>query len=199
MIKINLFEIDNVPVYPDIPLTPEVKPLLKKNKKSVMHRQMKEDLIRFRDNIPSYKDEEGIKRSKCEISSFSIPIKPKSFYSPSKKKYEEYIHAYLKPKAQQLAKFKDLEILVYICVYLSKRKDRYPVIDVDNIAKPILDAMKPYFGDDKETSNGDRKVKVLIVEKKMLDATYPEDDLDYLENSVVVITDAMVRNDIVKI
>lgn len=52
--------------------------------------------------------------------------------------------------------------------------------------------MKPYF-------DGDGRVKVLIVEKKMLNTNYPEGDLDYLENSLVIITDAMVRNDLIKI
>ena len=52
--------------------------------------------------------------------------------------------------------------------------------------------MKPYF-------QGDRKVKVLIVEKKKLNENYPKDDLDYLENYMINIVDAMVRDDILKI
>lgn len=176
-------------VYPEIPLTPALKNQLKKNKDSVMHQEMKNDLIRFIYFIPTYIDKKGIERIKCEISCFMIPVKPKSVGGGKKQIYRKYLEDYLKSKSKSLEKFKDFEIIVYIFAYFGK--DRYNT-NVDNLPQPIINAMKPYF-------QGDRKVKVLIVEKKKLNENYPEDDLDYLENSMVIIADAMVRNNILKI
>lgn len=176
-------------VYPELRLTQQDKVKLNKNKQSVMHQEMKNDVIRFIDNLPTYIDEEGVERIKCEISNFMVPIKPKSMQGGKNQIYREYLKEYFEPRSKKLEKFKELEMIVYISAYF--RKDRYST-NVDNIAKPIIDAMKPYF-------QGDRKVKVIIVEKKMLDETYPEDDLDYLENFMVIVVDAMVRDDVLKI
>ena len=178
-------------VYPDIPLTSEIKNKWNKYKDSVMHKEMKEDLKRFLKNLPKYTDKQGIERIKCEICSFMIPVTPKSYAKSKRKKklYRRYLKECIKPKSKLLEKFKEFEIIVYIYVYFSKR--RYST-NVDNIAKPIIDAMKPYF-------QGDSKVKVLIVEKKMLDESYPKDDLNYLQNSMIIIVDSIARNDIFKI
>jgi hypothetical protein len=176
-------------VYPEIPLTPKIKDQLEKNKDSVMHQEMKNDLLRFIYFLPTYIDKEGIERIKCEISCFMIPVKPKSTGGGKKQIYREYLKDYFKSKSKLLEKFKEFEIIVYIFAYFSK--DRYQT-NVDNIPQPIINAMKPYF-------QGDRKVKVLIVEKKMLDENYPKDDLNYLENSMVIVVDAMIRDDILKI
>ena len=79
--------------------------------------------------------------------------------------------------------------LIYLYIYLSKK--RFDA-DVDNLAKPILDALKPYFGDDS-------KVHILIVEKKQLYKGYDPKHLDYLENALIIILDVMTRDDIIKI
>lgn len=184
-----LHEFNEKKVYPDIPLTPELKSQLKKNKNSVMHKEMKRDIKNFIYRLPTYIGKGGKERIKCKITCSMIPAKPKSFQSDSVKKYKEYLKEYFKPRAKLFEQFKESEIFVYICVYLSEK--RYPT-NVDNIAKPIVDEIKPYF-------NGDRKVKVLIVEKKMLDTKYPLDDLDYLQNSMIIVVDAKFRDEFLKI
>ena len=118
-----------------------------------------------------------------------IPVKPKSMQGEKKKIYRKYLEDLFITKSKSLEIFKEHEIFVYICVFLSKK--RYST-NVDNIAKPIIDAMKSYF-------EGDRKIKVLIVEKKMLDEKYPKDDLDYLQNSMIIVVDANFRDVFLKI
>ena len=189
ILSTTLHEINIKNVYPDIPLTPEFKKQLKKNKDSVMHKEMKANLVSFINRLPSNFDKDGKEIIKCKISSFMIPVKPKSMQGEKKKIYRKYLEDFFKTKSKSLERFKELGIFVYICVFLSKK--RYST-NVDNIAKPIIDAMKPYF-------EGDRKITVLIVEKKMLDEKYPEDDLDYLQNSMIIVVDANYRDVFLKI
>jgi len=188
-LSINITEAEKKAVYPAIPLTLKMKEGMRRHVDSVMHQEMKDVLVRFLHHIPSYKDEKGDTRSKCEITSFSVNMMPKSHNSMNAKDRQNLDNC-IRPRAERLAVFKNLDKLVFICFFLSKK--RFSDADVDNLAKPIMDGLKHYFGDD-------NRVTVLITEKRMLSEQYPKDDLDFLENSLVVITDAMVRDDIIRI
>ena len=72
------------------------------------------------------------------------------------------------------------------------RKERYEQSDVDNFIKPLIDGLKEYFGDD-------NKVQTVIAEKKMLDEKYAEEDFDFLECSLVTITDFKARDIVLNI
>ena len=120
----------------------------------------------------------------------NLPANPKSSKS-SKQEYSSYIKEFIVKKGddKKIAEFRGKRVLVYICVYL--RKSRYEKgNDVDNFAKNVLDSLKEYLGDDSQVDN-------LIIEKKLL-PNYPEEDLDFLEQVIVAITDPEAKVDILK-
>ena len=150
-----------------------------KNRDSIMHKQIAKDAERFINKL-SYTDEGGCLKAKYLVEIMLVSPKPKTQQSKSSPKYKKLIKEQIEKRKKNLAKFKNKKLLVYICVYL--RKERYEQSDVDNFTKPIIDGMKEYFGDD-------NIVQTVIVEKKMLDEQYDEKDLDFLECSLVVITE----------
>lgn len=187
VLPVKFSEVKNKSVYPILPLTDAIKAQMKPHVHSVMHQEMKDILLSFINQIPHYTDEKGVLRCKCELYSFMIPMRPMSVQS--KGNHCDALNVFIKTKAPRLGLFKNLQKLVYICAFLGKKRIG---TDVDNMAGDILDAMKIYFGDDKGVTS-------LIIEKVMLNENYPENDLNYLENHLVIISDAMVRNDIIKI
>jgi len=120
----------------------------------------------------------------------NLPANPKSS-KQSKQEYSSFVREIVKKKKwdKTIAKFYDKRVLIYICVYLRKsRCDKGN--DVDNFAKTILDSIKEYLGDDSQ-------VDTLIVEKKAL-IGYHEEDLDFLEQVIIAITDPEAKVDIFK-
>ena len=130
--------------------------ILDRNRDCIVHKQNVEDIDIFMKKIPHTINEKGQTIAKCQIWADIVPPKPKSFQSKSKPKYMEYLKEHFETRKKKLEKFKDLNLMIYLSIYLSK--ERF-TSDVDNFAKPILDALKPFFGDDS-------KVHILIVEKK---------------------------------
>lgn len=164
--------------------------ILDKNKDCILHEQNAEDLNKFiKNNIPYTRNENGQKIAKGEIYATLIPPKPKSSQTHSISKYKKNLNDFFKTRKNNLDRFKNLNKLIYLCFYLSEKRFK---ADVDNLAKPVLDALKPYFGDDS-------KIHTLIVEKKQLKEGYEPEDLDYYENSVIIILDVMTRDNIIKI
>jgi len=182
-------EIASFSLIPEKSVSPYWRKILDRNRDCLVHKQNYEDLNSFIKNIPHTYNENGQPIAKYEAWACVVPPKPKSLQASSVSKYKKNLTEFFETQKDKLQKFKDLNLLIYLCVYL--RKERFDT-DVDNLAKPILDSLKPYFGDDK-------KVHTLIVEKKQLYDNYDPTDLDFIENSLVIILDSMVRNDIVKI
>ena len=154
-----------------------------------MHSQIGQDTKRILDKL-SYPDEKGFLKAKYLIEIMSVSPKPKTQQSKSATKYKKLLKEEMKKREKNLAKFKDKKLLVYICIYL--RKERYEQSDVDNFIKLLIDGLKEYFGDD-------NKVQTVIAEKKMLDEQYEDEDLDFLECSLVVITDFKARGMVLNI
>lgn len=150
-----------------------------RNRDALLHKQVAQDTKKILDKL-SYTDEKGNLKAKYLTEVMTVSPKPKTQQSKSASKYKQLIREQMEKRKTNLAKFKDKKLLVFICVYL--RKERYEQSDVDNFAKPIIDGMKEYFGDD-------NKVQTVIIKKKMLDEKYDKEDLDFLEGSLIMITD----------
>lgn len=148
------------------------------------------DMQKFAIGLSNVNDK-GQYIGKYELIMTNLPANPKSSKS-SKSEYTAFIKEHLKKKGtdKEIAiKFNNKKVLVYIAVYLRKsRCDKGN--DVDNFAKNILDSIKEYLGDDSQ-------VDALIVEKKPL-VGYPEEDLDFIEQAVVAITNPEAKSDIFK-
>lgn len=150
-----------------------------RNRDALLHEQVAQDTKKILDKL-SYTDEDGNLKAKYLTEIMTVSPKPKTQQSKSASKYKQFIKEQMKKRKMNLAKFKDKKLLVYICVYL--RKERYEQADADNFAKPIIDGMKEFFGDDNQ-------IQTIITKKKMLDEKYDKEDLDFLEGSLVMITD----------
>ena len=155
-----------------------------KNKDALLHPQIGQDVKKIMDKF-SYTDKNGFLKGKYLIEIMSVSPKPKTQQSKSVSKYKKLLKEELIKRRNNLAKFKNKKLLIYICIYL--RKERYEQSDVDNFIKPLIDGLKEYFGDD-------NKVQTVIAEKKQLDERYDEQDFDFLECSLVAITDFKARD-----
>ncbi len=118
----------------------------------------------------------------------TLQANPKSSQGSDKIAYKNRLINELEKNRNNLVKFKDKEVLLYVLIYL--RKERYEKNDVDNFLKGIIDAFKPFIGDDS-------KITTLIAEKRKL-GNYQEADLDFLEQIMIVLTDPQARGDILK-
>ena len=76
-----------------------------------------------------------------------------------------------------------------LCFYL--RKKNYESSDLDNYAELILDVLKLYSGDDSQ-------ITTLLLDKKMLYNNYDKSDLDFLENTLMVVTEEKAKQDFLK-
>ena len=130
----------------------------------------------------------GKRMSKYDAYAINLSANPKSSQGKQKSEYKKIIISQLEKGRSALEKFKGREILVYIAVYI--RKERYDTNDVDNFVKTIIDALKPYVGDDS-------KVVVIIAEKKLI-GDYPIEDLDFLEQVLLVVTVPEAKIDLLK-
>ncbi len=120
----------------------------------------------------------------------NLPANPKASRR-SRKEYLSYLKEYIKKEGhdKDIKKFYGKKVLIYIAVYL--RRSRYEEgNDIDNFEKPILDALKEYIGDDSQ-------VDTLIGEKKLL-PNYYEEDLDFIEQVIIAITNPEAKVDILK-
>lgn len=158
-------------------------------KDTVLHHQNAEDIDKFLRHIPHTINEEGIPIAKGEILVMLVGVQPKSRQSSTIQRYRQNLNDFFYGKEEKLNRFRGINKLVYLYFYLSP--NRFDS-DVDNLAKPILDALKPYFGDDK-------RVHILIAEKKQLSPGYDPNNYEILENTVIIVLDAMTREDILKV
>jgi len=121
----------------------------------------------------------------------NLPANPKSGQGRESSKYQERIISNIKESQKNveiLAKHKGKEKLVYMCVYLRASRFENGQPDVDNVQKAVLDALKIFIGDDKENT-------LVIAEKKKL-PNYPDADMDFLEQVIVVVTEPAAKVDI---
>lgn len=95
----------------------------------------------------------------------------------------------IKKNEKNLRKFKGKNLFIYLCFYL--RKVKYENSDVHNYHDLVIDAFNPYVGDDS-------KITSVHLEKKKLNEKYPKEDLDFLENTLVVIVEDKHKNDLLK-
>jgi len=157
-----------------------------RNKDGLVHTQIIQDIQKIIRKI-SYIEGNNTLKSKCLAEITTVAPKPKTQQSHSISKYKQLLKDHFQKHQQSLSRFKDKKLLVYICIYL--RKERYEQSDVDNFIKPIIDALKEYFGDD-------NKVEAIIAEKKQLFEEYHQEDLDFLESSLVAILDIKARKNL---
>ena len=166
---------------------------LDRKKQGLVHKQIYDDMQKIMKQV-SYIDETNFPKGKYQTWTKTIEPNPKTLQrkggqSNIRKKYREILEEYFKKEKDELGKFKDKKLLVYLCFYL--RKDRFEKSDVDNYIKWFIDSFKEYIGDDKQ-------IATLIAEKKQLDDNYEEADLDFLETTLVYITEHRARSDLLK-
>ncbi|MDP4012022.1 MAG: RusA family crossover junction endodeoxyribonuclease [Candidatus Nanoarchaeia archaeon] len=125
------------------------------------------------------KNDKGQIVSKYNMFMTNLSPNPRSSQGLKKQKYKKYLINHLNKNKEALLKFKDKEVLVYIAVYLRPKKAETQ--DIDNFSKVILDALKEFIGDDS-------KVNTLIMKKYKLE-NYPKEDLSFLEQVVILVTD----------
>lgn len=145
------------------------------------------DIERIASNL-TVTGEDGLKRGKYNLFMTNLTPNPKSSQGNMKAKYSAYLIKKLQSRAVDLKRFYDKKVLIYLAIYL--RKERFETNDVDNFIKVTLDAIKTYTGDD-------RNVVSVIAEKKILEG-YPVQDLDFIEQILLVITDPEAKADIMK-
>jgi len=160
---------------------------LNRKKDGLICPQILKDMLKIGMNL-SRENERGERVGKYNLFLTNLSPNPKSSQGKSKREYKEALISKLKKRSAELEKFKDKKILLYVAIYL--RKERFESNDVDNFLKAIIDAIKEYTGDDSSV------VSVLAV-KKLLE-NYPEEDLDFLEQIFIAITDPQAGSDILR-
>ena len=135
-------------------------------------------------------NEEGKLVGKYNIVMFNLQNKPKTLQRRGKNRseYKKILIKEMKKRENDLLKFKDTFVLVYLCFYL--RKEKFMTTDLDNYSKTVIDALKEFIGDDS-------KIVSLILEKKEL-GSYPKEDMDFVEQALLVLTDPKARTDIIR-
>lgn len=159
---------------------------LVRGKQGILCTQILQDMTKIAFNLskPSPQGYVG----KYNFLSFNFDVNPKSSQGRKVSSYKESLAIELKKHASGMVPFKDKKLLLYVCVYL--RKERFEKDDTDNFIKVIQDSLVPYVGDDKN-------IVSVIAEKKQLE-NYPDEDMDFLEKVVVLITDPAAKSDILK-
>lgn len=160
---------------------------LDRKKEGFLFPEILQDMDRIAFNLTK-EGPAGKRMSKYDAYAINLSANPKSSQGKQKSEYKKIIISQLEKGRSALEKFKGREILVYIAVYI--RKERYDTNDVDNFVKTIIDALKPYVGDDS-------KVVVIIAEKKLI-GDYPIEDLDFLEQVLLVVTVPEAKIDLLK-
>ena len=160
---------------------------LDRKKEGFLFPEILQDMDRITFNLTK-EGPAGKRMSKYDAYAINLSANPKSSQGKQKSEYKKIIISQLEKGRSALEKFKGREILVYIAVYI--RKERYDTNDVDNFVKTIIDALKPYVGDDS-------KVVVIIAEKKLI-GDYPIEDLDFLEQVLLVVTVPEAKIDLLK-
>jgi len=169
---------------------------LNREKDGLLHPQIAQDIIRIRDSV-SYIGKEGNLLGKYNMFMFTLSPKPKTLQrkggneqSKQRNIYKDYITEEFKKNRDALEKFKGLKIFVYLCFYLRKKK--FEGTDLDNYPKLILDCLKPFSGDDSQ-------IITLLLEKKQLYVDYHKADLDFIENTLIIVAEENARKDIFKV
>ena len=160
---------------------------LDRNKEGILCPQIMQDMQRIASNL-TVDNEEGQRIGKYNFFITNLSPNPKSSQGRHKVAYREALVSKLQKRKDELLKFKDKKVLVYVGIYL--RKKRFKTHDVDNFLKAIIDALKPFVGDDS-------KIVSILADKKELE-NYPTEDLDFLEQIFIVVTDPSARADILK-
>lgn len=187
--RINTFtiEIENssIRITPESETIPWWRQAFDKQTQGILCPEIVADMERIAKNLSEVR-EDGVMIGKYGAFMTSLPPKPRSSQGKRRKDFRRYLIDSLKEHEQNLQKFKDKKVLIYIAVYL--RKERFETNDTDNFIKAIIDAVKVYIGDDKN-------VLSILTEKRCLDG-YPVLDLDFLEQTLLVIVEPEARKDI---
>jgi len=136
----------------------------------------------------SREDENGNRISKYDIFMVNLPPNPKSSQGNMKVRYQNHLIQYLQKNENDLLRFKNKPVFVYVAIYL--REERFNTYDLDNFLKAILDALKQFIGDDS-------KITSISTDKYKLE-NYPKEDMDFLEQVIIVVTDPGARSDLFK-
>jgi len=132
----------------------------------------------------------GINFNAFILTTRPMPLqKGDSKQSKYRKLYRDRLDEAIKKNEKNLRKFKGKNLFIYLCFYL--RKVKYENSDVHNYHDLVIDAFNPYIGDDS-------KITSVHLEKKKLNEKYPKEDLDFLENTLVVIVEDKHKNDLSK-
>lgn len=176
---------------PEGKANPWYRKSLDRNRDGVLCIEIRKDMSQLVHNLSKLNDKGQRVGKYKEASVINFPANPKSGQGSGGTEYKERLIAHIKSEKyeKQLAVFKNEEKLVYVCVYLREKRFQQGN-DVDNFLKPVLDALKVFIGDD-------TKNVLVIAEKKRL-PNYPEADMDFLEQIVIVVTEPAARADILK-
>lgn len=166
-----------------------------RSKDGLVHSQIAQDIDKITKNV-SYEDKNGSLKSKYNLWLSTLSPKPKTLQRKGDKRqtqqrniYKNLFQEEFEKNKQDLEKFKRKGLFVYLCFYLRDRK--YKTTDLDNYPKLILDALKPYIGDDSQ-------ITTLLLEKKQLYKDYNNSDLDFVENSLIIVAEENAKQDIIE-
>ncbi len=156
---------------------------------NIAHPQIIQDINRIGKNIIALHPN-GINFISFILTPRPMPLqKGDSKQAEYRKLYRERLDEAIKKNEKNLKKFKGKKLFIYLCFYL--RKVKYENTDVHNYHDLIIDAFRPYIGDDKQIIS-------LHLDKKQLSEKYPKEDLDFLENTLVIIVEIKHKNDLLK-
>lgn len=158
-----------------------------REKDSILCPEIAKKIIDIASNL-TYENDKGEKLGKYNFEIINLPPNPKSSQGKMKTRYKNHIIDFLKERGKGLERFKDKEILLYVGIYL--RPERYESYDIDNFLKAVIDSLKEFIGDD-------NKIISLLVDKYKIE-DYPKEDLDFLEQVLIVVTDPKAKQDILK-
>ena len=174
-------------IIPEKETKPWYRKRLDRARDGIVCEEIMQDLQRIANNLTK-KNEDGEEVGKYDLFIKTLSPSPKSSQGKLKTFYKALLISKLERHKDELLKFKDKEVLIYIAMYF--RKEKYKTRDVDNHLKAIIDATKTFIGDDS-------KAVLVFGEKKLLEG-YPEEDMDFLEQVLLVITDPAAKADILK-
>jgi len=165
--------------------TPWHRTSFDKNKDGLLIKEIADDMQRITSNLLK-KNENGKLIGKYNFFIVNLTPNPKSSQGKWKSAYKKFLIDKLKKSKEDLEKFKGKKVFVYVCVYLRKQKMQRN--DVDNFLKAILDSLIPYIGDDVNNVS-------VHIDKKELEG-YSKEDLDFIEQIFIVVTDPAAKKDI---
>jgi len=166
---------------------------LDRNKDGLLHPQIMQDLARFVKGL-AQDNEDGKYIAKYDWWGYTIPVKPKTLQKRGDKRqrkrrniYKQYLIEEIEKHKEGLEELFGKKVIIYLCFYL--RRSKYEQSDLDNYAKLILDSIKSYIGDDSQ-------ITTLLMDKKLLYQHYDDADLDFLENTLIIVADEKAKKDL---